>query len=51
MIDAFLMEDGKPTYAHHNGYVYEDITTNAVVLNRDSRLFIYLKRSGLKNVL
>ena len=51
MIDAFLMEDGKPTYAHHDGYVYEDTTTYAVVRNRDPRLFIFLKRPGQKNVL
>lgn len=51
MIDAFLMKDGKPTYAHHDGYVYEDTTTHAVVRNRDPRLFIFLKRPGQKNVL
>lgn len=51
MIDAFLMEDGKPTYAHHDGYVYEDTTTYAVVRYRDPRLFIFLKRPGQKNVL
>ena len=51
MIDAFLMGDGKPTYAHHDGYVYEDTTTYAVVRNRDPRLFIFLKRPGQKNVL
>lgn len=43
MIDAFLMEDGKPTYAHHDGYVYEDTTTYAVVRNRDPRLFSEMK--------
>ncbi len=51
LIDAFLMEDGKPTYAQHNGYVYEDTTTYAVVRHRDPRLFIFLKRPGQKNVL
>lgn len=55
IIDGFLMEDGKPTYASHidaNGqtYVYEDTTTNAVVRHRDPRLFIFLKRPGQKNV-
>ena len=51
LIDAFLMKDGKPTYAQHDGYVYEDSTTYAVVRNRDPRLFIFLKRPGQKNVL
>ena len=55
MIDAFLMEDGKPTYASHvdaDGakYVYEDTTTNAVVKHRDPRLALFLKRPGQKNV-
>lgn len=51
MIDAFLMEDGKPTYAQHDGYVYEDTTTYAVVRNRDPRIALFLKRPGQKNVL
>ncbi len=50
MIDAFVMKDGKPTYASHDGYVYEDTTTNAVVRNRDPRLVIFLKRPGQINV-
>lgn len=50
MIDGFVMADGKPTYAPHDGYVYEDSTTNAVVRNRDPRLALFLKRPGQKNV-
>ena len=51
MVEGYVMKDGKPTYAHHDGYVYEDTTTHAVVRNRDPRLFIFLKRPGQKNVL
>lgn len=51
MIDAFLMKDGKPTYATHDGgYTYKDGSTEEVVENRDPRLAIFLKRPGQKNV-
>lgn len=50
MIDAFLMQDGKPTYASHDGYTYDDGSTETVVKHRDPRLVIFLKRPGQKNV-
>ncbi|MCH3994897.1 MAG: RagB/SusD family nutrient uptake outer membrane protein [Prevotella sp.] len=55
LIESFLMKDGKPIYASHTDetgqpYFYEDTTTNAVVRNRDPRLFVFLKRPGQKNV-
>lgn len=49
-IENFLMEDGKPTYASHTGYVYDDTTLDAVRANRDPRLFIFLKEPGQRNV-
>lgn len=49
-VDNFLMEDGKPIYATHNGYVYSDATIAEVRMNRDPRLFVFLKEPGQKNV-
>lgn len=49
-VDNFLMEDGKPTYAEHDGYVYSDATIADVRKNRDPRLFVFLKEPGQKNV-
>lgn len=50
MVENFLMEDGKPIYANHNGYVYNDETIGKVRENRDPRLKIFLKEPGQTNV-
>lgn len=49
-VENFLMEDGKPTYASHSGYTYDDKTIAAVRTHRDPRLTIFLKEPGQKNV-
>lgn len=55
-VQNFLMADGKPVYAHGNytdgdGYYKGDKTIADVRQNRDSRLSLFLKEPGQKNVL
>lgn len=50
MIEGYLMSDGKPIYAQHNGFVYNDETIEKVRENRDPRLHIFLKEPGQKNI-
>ena len=49
MVESFLMEDGKPIYAQHDGYEYDDNSVGAVAKNRDPRLKIFLKVPGQVN--
>ncbi len=50
MVESFLMADGKPIYAQHTGYTYDDETLANVRKNRDPRLTIFLKEPGQVNV-
>jgi hypothetical protein len=55
-VNNFLMEDGTPVYAHGtyadgDGYYKGDKTIADVRINRDSRLSVFLKEPGQKNVL
>ncbi|MDH6342766.1 hypothetical protein M2480_002461 [Parabacteroides sp. PFB2-12] len=55
-VQNFLMEDGTPVYAHGSymegdGYYKGDQTVADVVVNRDSRLSLFLKVGGQKNIL
>lgn len=56
-VQNFLMEDGKPVYAHSNSYSVADgqymgdNTIQDVRKNRDSRLTIFLKEPGQKDIL
>lgn len=49
LVESFLMADGKPIYAQHNTYAYDDMSLNKVVMNRDPRLKIFLKVPGQIN--
>lgn len=49
MVESFLMEDGKPIYAPHDKYVYDDMSIANVRRNRDLRLTIFLKEPGQIN--
>lgn len=49
MVEGFLMADGKPIYAQHDGYVYDDNSIAKVRQNRDPRLTIFLKEPGQIN--
>ena len=50
LVESFLMENGKPIYAQHDGYTYIDATIADVRANRDPRLSIFLKEPGQVNV-
>lgn len=55
-VQNFLMKDGTPVYAHGtyadgNGYYMGDKTIDAVRVNRDPRLSIFLKEPKQKNIL
>lgn len=55
-VQNFLMADGTPvythgTYAQGDGYYHGDQTVHDVRKNRDSRLSIFLKEPGQKNIL
>ena len=50
MVDAFLMENGLPIYAVGSGYAGDDEIAD-VRKQRDSRLSIFLKEPGQRNVL
>lgn len=49
-VERFLMQDGKPWYASHEGYAYDDSTIGAIRQRTDPRLAIFLKEAGQKNV-
>ena len=49
MVESFLMKDGKPIYAQHDGFAYDDNTVGKVAENRDPRLYIFLKTPGQIN--
>ncbi|MDO4162929.1 MAG: RagB/SusD family nutrient uptake outer membrane protein [Bacteroides sp.] len=55
-VNSFLMADGTPVYTHGtyadgDGYYMGDKTIADVRMNRDSRLYIFLKEPGQQNVL
>ena len=50
MVESFVMEDGLPIYANHNGFSYSDQTIADVRLHADPRLKIFLKEPGQFNV-
>lgn len=50
LVEGFLMADGKPVYAQHDGFSYSDETLTTVRTNRDPRLTIFLKEPGQVNV-
>lgn len=50
MIESFVMKDGKPIYASHDGFAYSDETIAAVRQNADPRLTIFLKEPGQINL-
>ena len=50
MVDAFTMANGLPIYAAGSGYHGDDLISN-VRMDRDPRLFVFLKEPGQKNVL
>lgn len=55
-VNNFLMKDGTPVYTHGDyvngdGYYMGDKTIADVRINRDSRLHVFLKEPGQKNIL
>lgn len=50
MVESFVMKDGKPTYASHDGFAYNDGTIQMIRENTDPRLHIFLKEPQQKNV-
>lgn len=50
MVESFVMADGKPIYANHNGFKYDDSSIANVRKNTDPRLFIFLKEPGQLNL-
>lgn len=50
MVQGFVMADGKPIYAEHDGYEYCDTTIACVRKNADPRLYIFLKEPGQVNM-
>ncbi|MDO4165058.1 MAG: RagB/SusD family nutrient uptake outer membrane protein [Bacteroides sp.] len=50
MVESFVMSDGKPIYADHDGFTYNDETLAAVRQNADPRLYIFMKEPGQTNV-
>ena len=50
MVDGFLMQNGLPIYASESNY-HGDNTISEVREDRDSRLSIFLKEPGQKNIL
>lgn len=49
-VERFVMQDGKPWYAQHDGYTYDDSTIGSIREYTDPRLSIFLKEPGQKNV-
>ena len=50
LVEGFLMENGMPIYAVGSGY-HGDLTIADVRKDRDSRLSLFLKEPGQKNIL
>jgi hypothetical protein len=50
LVESFLMANGLPIYASGSGYHGDDYISN-VRLDRDNRLFLFLKEPGQKNIL
>ena len=50
MVEAFVMSNGLPIYASGSGY-HGDETIADVRKDRDSRLFVFLKEPGQRNIL
>lgn len=50
MVESFIMSDGKPIYASHDGFSYDDTTIGNVRKNADPRLHVFLKEPGQKNL-
>ena len=48
-IESYVMEDGKPRYADHDGFKYDDNTIAGVRKHADPRLKIFLKEPGQIN--
>lgn len=48
-VESFLMADGKPIYAAHDGYTYDDSSITKATQNRDPRLHIFMKHPGQIN--
>lgn len=49
LVEGFLMADGKPIYAQHDDYIYDDNSLAKVRRNRDPRISIFLKEPGQVN--
>ena len=49
MVESFLMTDGKPIYAKHSGYIYDDNSLSKIKQNRDPRIVVFLKEPGQIN--
>ncbi|MDE6217212.1 RagB/SusD family nutrient uptake outer membrane protein [Bacteroides sp.] len=49
-VERFVMNDGKPWYASHNGFAYDDSTIGSIREVTDPRLSIFLKEPGQKNI-
>lgn len=50
MVEGFVMKDGKPSYASHDGFAYSDTEVAEVRKNADPRLYIFLKEPGQTNL-
>ena len=50
MVQGFVMADGKPIYASHDGYSFNDETLANVRKNADPRLYIFLKEPNQINM-
>ncbi len=48
-VESFVMADGKPGYALHDNFKYDDTTIRSVRNNADPRLHIFLKEPEQKN--
>ncbi len=48
-IESYVMEDGKPRYAQHNGFTYDDNSIGTIRRHADPRLKIFLKEPGQIN--
>lgn len=50
MVQGFIMIDGKPIYATHEGFSFNDKTLADIRKNADPRLYIFLKEPGQVNM-
>lgn len=50
-VENFLMADGNPSYYTGGAYTYDDTEVSKVRQNRDTRLTLFLKEPGQKNIL